>query len=153
MHWYIRVLSCKPNIYVSWFTSELRVRLTPWNRLKPSSKIYLLTVQRRYFFCGSFMFFCLLFVMPLYAFVYCALWLPARKGLTSWLSLVVSNCEFVTFSLLSWVRCGAWLYRFLIFALFLTFKINYRLMKVKSIAECSKANFLQYFLASFSYHS
>ena len=31
---------------------------------------------------------------------------PAGKGLTSWLSFVVSNCEFVTFSLVSWVRCG-----------------------------------------------
>ena len=27
----------------------------------------------------------------------CALWSPARKWLTSWLSFVVSNCEFVTF--------------------------------------------------------
>ena len=27
----------------------------------------------------------------------CALWSPAGKGLTSWLSVVVSNCEFVTF--------------------------------------------------------
>ena len=35
-----------------------------------------------------------------------ALWSPAGKGLTSWLSFVVSNCEFVTFPLLSWVRCG-----------------------------------------------
>ena len=26
-----------------------------------------------------------------------ALWSPAGKGLTSWLSLVVSNCEFVLF--------------------------------------------------------
>ena len=29
----------------------------------------------------------------------CALWSPAGKGLTSWLSFEVSNCEFVTFSL------------------------------------------------------
>ena len=29
----------------------------------------------------------------------CALWSPAEKGLTSWLSLVVSNYEFVTFQL------------------------------------------------------
>ena len=36
----------------------------------------------------------------------CALWSPAGKGLTSWLSFVVSNYEFVTFPLLSWVRCG-----------------------------------------------
>ena len=27
----------------------------------------------------------------------CALWSPAGKGLTSWLSFVVSSCEFVTF--------------------------------------------------------
>ena len=27
----------------------------------------------------------------------CALWSPAGKGLTSWLSFVVYNCEFVTF--------------------------------------------------------
>ena len=36
----------------------------------------------------------------------CALWSPAGKGLTSWLSFVVSNCEFVTFPLVSWVGCG-----------------------------------------------
>ena len=33
----------------------------------------------------------------------CALLSPAGKGLTSWLSFVVSNCEFVTFPLVSWV--------------------------------------------------
>ena len=36
----------------------------------------------------------------------CALWSPAWNGLTFWLSFVVSNCEFVTFPLVSWVRCG-----------------------------------------------
>ena len=35
----------------------------------------------------------------------CALWSPAGKGLTSWLSFVVSNCKFVTFPLVFWVRC------------------------------------------------
>ena len=48
-----------------------------------------------------------------------ALWSPAVKGLTSWLSFVMSYCEFVTFPLVCWVRCGTWLYRFLIVALFL----------------------------------
>ena len=48
-------------------------------------------------------FFCHLFVMPLCESVYCGLWLPAGKGLTSWL---VSNSEFVTFLLVSMVRCG-----------------------------------------------
>ena len=52
----------------------------------------------------------------------CALWSPAGKGLTSWLSFLVSNCEFVTFPLVSWVRWGTWLYRFLIFAPLLTLK-------------------------------
>ena len=36
-----------------------------------------------------------------------ALWSPAGKGLTSWLSFVMSNCDVVTFQLVSWVRCGA----------------------------------------------
>ena len=49
------------------------------------------------------------------------LWSPAWKWLTSWLSFVMSNRDVVTFPLVSWVRCGAWLYRLLIFALFLTF--------------------------------
>ena len=47
------------------------------------------------------MLFCLVFAMPFCKSVVCALWSPARKGLTSWLSFVVSNCEFVTFLLVS----------------------------------------------------
>ena len=42
-------------------------------------------------------FFYVVFVMPLSASVHL---------LTSWLSFVVSNCEFVTFPLVTWVRCG-----------------------------------------------
>ena len=40
MHWWVRGLSCKPNIYVSWSASELGVRLAPLNWFKPSSKIF-----------------------------------------------------------------------------------------------------------------
>ena len=36
-----------------------------------------------------------------------ALWSPAGKGLTSLLSFALSNGDFVTFPLVSWVRCGA----------------------------------------------
>ena len=36
----------------------------------------------------------------------CALWSPSGKELTHWPSFVVSNCEFVTFPLLSWVGCS-----------------------------------------------
>ena len=53
-----------------------------------------------------------------------ASWSPAGKGLTHWLSFVMSNCEFVTFPLVPLVRHGTWLYRFLIFALFCTFIIT-----------------------------
>ena len=52
-------------------------------------------------------YFCLVFVMLSCASGYFnALWSPAGKVLTSWLSFVMSNCEFVTFTLVSWVRCG-----------------------------------------------
>ena len=42
---------------------------------------------------------CLLFLCA--RLIICALWSPAGKGLTSWFSFVVSNCEFVTFPLVS----------------------------------------------------
>ena len=51
-------------------------------------------------------FFCLVFAISFVRLFICALWSPAGNGLTSWLSFVVSNCEFVTFPLVSWVRCG-----------------------------------------------
>ena len=46
------------------------------------------------------MFFSVLFLLCLCAHLFiCALWLPAGKGLTSWLSFVVST---VSFSLSNW---------------------------------------------------
>ena len=57
-------------------------------------------VPRRYFFCGSFMFlFCLVFAMFCARLFICASWSPAGKGLTSWLSFVVSS---VSLSLSHW---------------------------------------------------
>ena len=35
-----------------------------------------------------------------------ALWSPAGKGLTSWLSFVMTYCVVVTLPLVSWVRSG-----------------------------------------------
>ena len=52
------------------------------------------------------LFFCLEFVMLCARLFICALWSPAGKGLTSWLSFVMSYCEYVTFPLVSWVRYG-----------------------------------------------
>ena len=40
VHRYVRDLSCKLKIYVSWSTSEFSVRLVPLNMFKPSSIIY-----------------------------------------------------------------------------------------------------------------
>ena len=54
-----------------------------------------------------FMFFSVLYLLCLCACLFiCALWSPAGIGLTSWLSFVVFNWEFVAFPLVSWVRCG-----------------------------------------------
>ena len=50
--------------------------------------------------------FCLVFAMYLCESVYMCFVVACWEGLTSWLSFVVSNCEFVTFPLVSWVRCG-----------------------------------------------
>ena len=77
-----------------------------------------LHMTRRYFFCGSFVFFCLGFF---YAFESVCLYVPCGHGLTFWLSFMVSSCEFVTFPLVPCVRCRTLLYRFLIFAPLLTF--------------------------------
>ena len=91
------------------------------------SRVYLLD-----FVCSSIHFYVLLIFLVFSVFclvclcallVICALWSSTGKGLISWLSFVVSNCEFVTFPLVSWVRCGTGLYPFLIFAPLLTFLI------------------------------
>ena len=50
--------------------------------------------------------FCLVFAMSLSASVYMCFVVTCWEGLTSWLSFVVSNCEFVTFPFIFWVRCG-----------------------------------------------
>ena len=64
--------------------------------------------------------FCLLFAMSLYASVYMCFVVTCWER-ADLLALVCGvYCEFVTFPLVSWVRCGTWLYRFLIFAPLLT---------------------------------
>ena len=112
---------CKPNIYVSWSTSELKVEVGALlNRFKPSSKIFYWPFQGGASFVDSLCFSVLCLLCFCARLFICAMWSPAGKGLTSWLSFAVSNCEFVNFPLVSWVTCGTWLYRFLIFAPLLT---------------------------------
>ena len=68
--------------------------------------------------------------------VYCCLVVTCWERADPWLSFVMSNCE-VTFPLVSWVRCGAWLYRFLFFVLFLTLMLvlNRRMLTVQRTGE------------------
>ena len=68
-------------------------------------KIFLLAFPRPYFFCGSFAFLCLVFLMLSRRFI-AALWSPAGKRLTSWL-LLVMFLEFLFLShVIPWIRCG-----------------------------------------------
>ena len=117
--WKSRVAA--PNIYVSWSTSELRVGLAPWNRFKPSSEIFYWPFQGGTSFVNILCFSVLCLQCICARLFICTLWSPAGKGLPSWLSFVASNCEFVTFPFVSFIRCGTWLYGFLIFAPLLTF--------------------------------
>ena len=57
-------------LYVSWSTSELRVRLAPLNRFKPSSIIFYWPFQGGTFLWILYVFFCLVVVMPFCASVY-----------------------------------------------------------------------------------
>ena len=52
-------------------------------------------------------YFCFVFLLCFHARLFVdALWSKAGKRLTSWLSFVTTNCDVVTFPLVSWVRCG-----------------------------------------------
>ena len=85
---------------MSWSTSELSVRLALLNRFKPSSKIFYWPFQGGTSFVDLLCFCSVLCLLCLSARLFkCALWSPAGKGLTSWFSFVVSNCEFVDFSI------------------------------------------------------
>ena len=54
-----------------------------------------------------------------------ALWSPTGKGLAFWLLLVMFIVFLLLSHVISWVRCGTWLYHFLIFAVFLSLSILY----------------------------
>ena len=77
---------------MSWSTSELRVRLAPLNRFKPSSKIFYWLFQGGTSFVDLLCFCSVLCLLCICARLFiCVLWSPAGKGLTSWLSFVVST--------------------------------------------------------------
>ena len=65
-----------------------------------------MTIPRRYYFRGSFVFLCLMFLMLSRLFI-AALCSPAGKGLTSSLFMVMFIVFLLLSNLESWVRCGA----------------------------------------------
>ena len=87
---------------MSWSTSELRVRLAGRETgLSPPVK-YFTDHSKAVLLLWIFYAFSVLRLLCLCACLFiCALWSPAGKGLTFWLSFVVSNCESVTFRLVS----------------------------------------------------
>ena len=85
---------------MSWSKSELRVRLAPLNRFKPSSKVFYWPFQGGASFVDLLCSCSVLCLLCLCARLFiCALWSSAGKGLTSWLSFVVSS---VSLSLSHW---------------------------------------------------
>ena len=72
--------------------------------------------------------YCLVFAMSLCASIYmCFVVICWERA--DLLALVCDVCcEFVTFPLVSWVRCGTSLYRFQIFAPLLTFTVVFRML-------------------------
>ena len=119
MHWWVRGPICKPNISASWSTSELSVRLAPWNQFNPQVKYFYRPFQGGTSVDHSCCF-CFVFVMRFCASVYWWLVVTCWER-ADFLALVCDVLLWVcTFPV---VTCGTctWLYRFLIFALFLTF--------------------------------
>ena len=97
-------LDCGCSVFGPCFKGELRVRLAPFNRFKPSSKIFYRPFQGGTSFVDLLCFCSVLCLLYLCTRLFiCALWSPAGKGLTSWHLFVVST---VTFPLVSWVKCG-----------------------------------------------
>ena len=71
-------------------------KLFKWNWFRPSSKIRLLPFQGGTFLGDHLCYICIVLFM-LSRLLIAALWSPAGRGLTSWLSCVVLNCVIVTF--------------------------------------------------------
>ena len=120
IHRYVRNLSFEPSIYLS------KIHIRNKGELGTIQLIQALSCKYFYWpFQGGVSFvdhFCY-YVSCVSCFLVCSLQPCGHlKGLAFWLSCVW--CFIVFWSLLhvgSWVWCGTWLHRFLIFAFFLTF--------------------------------
>ena len=96
---------------------------------KPFSKKFNWPFQGDTSFVDHLCYLCLVFVMLSRLFI-AAWWSPNGKGLTSWPLSVMFIVFLLLSHVVSWVRCGIWLYRFLIVAIFLT------LFWLRSVEKC-----------------
>ena len=88
----------------------------PWIGLSPPVKYFYWPVQG-----GALLWIvCVNYVVCLSSFR--ALWSPEGKGVTSWLLFVMFIVNLLLSHSVSWDRCGTWLYRFLVLAVFLTLR-------------------------------
>ena len=95
IHRLVRDLSCEPNIYVSWSTSETRMRFVPSNMFSPP-EILLLTASFADFFC--YLRFVFGFVIRSCLFPYSlVVTCLERADLLALLCVLFSQCVFVTF--------------------------------------------------------
>ena len=100
--------------------SELRVRLVRRKTgLSPTVKYVYWSLEGGTSFVDHPCYSCLMSVMLSRLFI-AALWSPEGKGLTSWLLCVMFIVILWISLLVSRDRCGTWLYRFPILAVFLT---------------------------------
>ena len=120
----IRIFRASQTPIFSWSLSEIRVRLVTSNMFKPSS-IFLLTTSRLDSFCWSFYFIYVFFAILPYLFLQPSGHLLGKGWPLDSLVCSVFLCVFFSlYHMVSGVRCGTWLYRFLNCAFFLTFN-NY----------------------------
>ena len=116
-------------IFMVWTSSASWDTSTVW-----ILKYFYWLLQGGTFLVDHLCYLCLVFVMLLRLFI-AALWSPAGKGLTSclWCLSVFLSLSHVV----SWVRCGTWLYRFLIFATFLSLiSISYSVVQSLLFQNC-----------------
>ena len=125
---------------MSWSTSKLRVRLVPLSCLSMFKLSSIVTDRSRavlllwIYFCYLF---CFVFVFVTHLFVPCSLVITywERADLLARLCVMFSCVLSQVFHMVSRVRCGTWLYRYLIFAFFNTFIIKMKQCRVLTLAQ------------------
>ena len=112
-------LLCEANIYLTWSISEPTMRLVPSNMFRP--QYFIDVFQGGASFEDPFLLFGICVCLS-----YCPLQPFGNLLGKGWPLGSLVSYNFVCLSLshmVSWVRCGIWLHRFLIFAFFFTLEM------------------------------